>query len=163
MLRQLTVEYRTTESLVPYAGNARTHSAAQVVEIARSINEFGFTNPILIDDTGLIVAGHGRLQAAQKLKLAEVPTITLHGLSNKQKRALVLADNRIQLNAGWDFDLLTHELDALRDDGFDVSLLGFSAEELNDMIGTPNVAPADTPESASAMCKCPSCGYEWQS
>ena len=98
--RQLSVEYRPLDSLVPYARNARTHSEAQVAEIAGSIREFGFTNPVLIAEDGTLIAGHGRVLAARKLGMETVPTIVLAGLSETQRRALVLADNRIAMNAG---------------------------------------------------------------
>lgn len=137
----LSIQYRATSDLIPYARNSRTHSAEQVAQIAASIKEFGFTNPVLVDEDGGIIAGHGRVQAAQKLKLAEVPTITLTGLTEAQKRAYVIADNRLALNAGWDDELLSVELDELRDVGFDLSLIGFTQQELNDLIGTPNAGP----------------------
>ena len=101
-LPRLAVEYRPATALIPYARNARTHSDAQVAEIAASIREFGFTNPILVDGDNGIIAGHGRLLAARKLGLAEVPVIELAGLSEAQKRAYVIADNKLALNAGWD-------------------------------------------------------------
>lgn len=101
-------EYKTVKvsNLVPYVRNSRTHSAEQVAQIAASIREFGFTNPLLIDEQGGIIAGHGRLLAAQKLGFDEVPAITLHGLSDAQKKAYVIADNKLALNAGWDDEML---------------------------------------------------------
>lgn len=101
------IEQRAVADLIPYARNSRTHSGEQVAQIAASIREFGFTNPILTDGKNGIIAGHGRLQAARKLGLAEVPTIPLHGLTEAQKRAYVIADNKLALNAGWDMELLT--------------------------------------------------------
>ena len=106
-------------TLVPYARNARKHSDAQVAQLAASIREFGFTNPILVDGERGIIAGHGRLLAARKLGLAEVPVIELSHLSPAQRRAYVLADNKLALNAGWDDDLLRLELADLRSEGFD--------------------------------------------
>src|SRR5687767_11425334 len=120
------VERWPIERLIPYARNARTHSPAQVAQIAASIRAFGFTNPILAGDTGDIVAGHGRLAAARQLGLTEVPVIALRGLSEVQRRQLVLADNRIALNAGWDADMLRLELCDLRELGADLSELGFT-------------------------------------
>jgi len=120
---------RVTE-LIPYARNARTHSDAQVAQIAASIHEFGFTNPILIDGERGVIAGHGRLLAACKLGMTEVPTIELSHLSPAQKRAYILADNRLALSAGWDDDLLRIELGNLQADGFDLSLTGFDLDEL---------------------------------
>jgi DNA modification methylase len=118
------------ERLVPYAGNARTHSAAQIAEIAGSIGAFGFTNPILVGESGDLVAGHGRLAAARQLGLERVPVIVLKGLSEMQRRQLILADNRIALNAGWDLEMLNLELRELSELGADLSLLGFSEDEL---------------------------------
>ena len=138
---ELKIELRQVGELIPYVRNSRTHSEAQVAEIAGSIKAFGFVNPVLISEDGDIIAGHGRVMAAQILKMAEVPCIPLGHLSDDERRALVIADNRIALNAGWDFDMLAVELDALRDADFDISLLGFSPAELNDLIGTPNLGP----------------------
>ena len=128
--RPLAIEYWPIERLMPYARNARTHSPAQVAQIAASIRAFGFTNPILAGDAGDIVAGHGRLAAARQLGLPEVPVIVLRELSELQRRQLVLADNRIALNAGWDADMLRLELCDLRDLGADLSELGFTENEL---------------------------------
>lgn len=122
--------------LVPYARNARTHSDAQVAQIAASIREFGWTNPILVDEQGGIIAGHGRVLAARKLDMAEVPAITLGGLSEAQKRALVLADNKLALNAGWDEELLRLELTDLQLEGFEPALVGFDAGEMEKLFGT---------------------------
>jgi DNA modification methylase len=110
--------------------NSRTHSDDQVAQIAASIKEFGFTNPILIDDHETIIAGHGRLMAARKLKLTEVPTITLEGLTEAQKKAYVIADNKLALNAGWDTEALTAELRRLQELDFDLDLIGFDSDEL---------------------------------
>lgn len=132
--RHLAVEYRKLDDLVPYARNARTHSDAQVAEIAGSIREFGFTNPVLIAEDGTLIAGHGRVLAARKLGMETVPTIVLTGLSEIQRRALVLADNRIAMNAGWDEDLLALELSDLQEAGFDLGLTGFDDDELQDLL-----------------------------
>lgn len=126
----INVDYIKTTDLVPYVANSRTHSDEQVAQIAASIKEFGFTNPILTDGEGGIIAGHGRLMAARKLGLDEVPTIALSGLSAAQKRAYVIADNKLALNAGWDAALLSSEIAGLGEDGFDLSLLGFNENEL---------------------------------
>ncbi|HMT45507.1 MAG TPA: site-specific DNA-methyltransferase [Novosphingobium sp.] len=120
--------------LAPYARNARTHSADQVAQIAASIVEFGFTNPILVDKEFGIIAGHGRLMAAQRLELDAVPVIMLEHLSDAQRRALIIADNKIAENAGWDEDLLREELAALRLEAFDLDVLGFSGSELDDLL-----------------------------
>jgi DNA modification methylase len=127
------IEQWPTGRLLPYARNARTHSDSQVAQIAASIVEFGFTNPILAGSDGIIVAGHGRLSAAQKLGLEMVPVVVLDHLTPTQRRALIIADNRIAENAGWDDAMLRVELDALRDDDFDLSLTGFDADALADL------------------------------
>ena len=128
------IEQWPTAKLVPYARNARTHSEVQVAQIAASIVEFGFTNPILAGSDGVIVAGHGRLAAAQKLGLAVVPVVVLDHLTPTQRRALVIADNRIAENAAWDDDLLRVELEALQDEGFDLDLTGFDADALAELL-----------------------------
>ena len=124
------MEHRPIERLIPSPRNARTHSAAQVAEIAGSIRTFGFTNPILAGDEGDVIAGHGRLAAARLLGLTEVPVIVLRGLSDLQRRQLMLADNRIALNAGWDAEMLNLELQELSVMGADLTALGFTAQEL---------------------------------
>ncbi|MEQ6340511.1 MAG: site-specific DNA-methyltransferase [Gammaproteobacteria bacterium] len=128
------IEQWPTAKLLPYARNARTHSDDQVAQIAASIAEFGFTNPILAGSDGVIVAGHGRLAAAQKLGLAVVPVVVLDHLSSTQRRALVIADNRIAENAGWDDAMLRIEIASLQDDNFDVSLTGFDADALAELM-----------------------------
>ena len=128
------IEQWPTAKLLPYARNARTHSDEQVAQIAASIAEFGFTNPILAGADGVIVAGHGRLAAAHKLGLALVPVVVLEHLSPTQRRALVIADNRIAENAGWDEAMLRIELVTLQDDDFDVSLTGFDADALAELL-----------------------------
>jgi len=122
------------DALAPFARNARTHSDAQVAQIAASIREFGWTNPILVDGNNGVIAGHGRLLAARKLGLTEVPVIELAHLSETQKRAYVIADNRLALSAGWDDDLLRVELADLRDDGFDLALTGFDVDEIDTLL-----------------------------
>lgn len=141
----LAVSYWPLERLVPYARNARTHSDAQVAEIAGSIRTFGFTNPILVGEDGDIIAGHGRLAAARRLGLAEVPVIVLVGLSETERRQLVLADNRIALNAGWDADMLSLEVKDLTDLGVDLGTLGFSGDELARALA-PDVTDGATDE-----------------
>lgn len=122
------------ERLVPYAGNARTHSPAQVSQIAASIEEWGFTNPILAEPNGTVIAGHGRLLAAQKLGLAEVPVMVAEGWSPAQVRAYVLADNKLAENAGWDDELLRLEIGSLSEAGFDLGLAGFTENELAELL-----------------------------
>jgi hypothetical protein len=127
---QLNVKYRKVEDLIPYVNNSRKHSDEQIAQISASIKEFGWTNPILIDGTNSIIAGHGRLMAARKLKMDEVPTIELDHLTDTQRKALVIADNKLALNADWDNTLLTIELDELLKDGFALDILGFNQDEL---------------------------------
>ena len=125
---------RKIEDLIPYVKNSRTHSDDQVAQIAASIKEFGWTNPVLIDGDNGIIAGHGRVMAARKLKFKEVPTIELKDLTETQKKAYIIADNRLALNAGWDNEMLTIELNDLLADGFALDILGFDAKELNALL-----------------------------
>ena len=128
------IETRLVADLLPYASNSRTHSDAQVAQIAASIKEFGWTNPILIDGDNTIIAGHGRLLAARKLGMEEVPAIILDHLSKAQQRALVIADNQLALNAGWDIDMLKAEIEDLNLEGFDLGLLGFDDKFLDGLL-----------------------------
>jgi ParB-like chromosome segregation protein Spo0J len=142
------VERREVDRLTPYARNARTHSDEQVAQIAASIKEWGWTIPVLVDETDGIIAGHGRILAARKLGLAEVPVLVARGWSEAQKRAYVLADNKLTLNGGWDNDLLKVELEELGALGFDLGLTGFGADEIagltlaNSGLTDPDEAPA---------------------
>jgi hypothetical protein len=129
------IRWVETGSLIPYARNARTHSENQVAQIAASIREFGWTNPILTDEDGGIIAGHGRVLAARLLGNGMVPTIPLVGLTEAQKRAYIIADNKLALNAGWDDELLRIELLDLEEAGFDLTLTGFDGDELVVMLG----------------------------
>lgn len=131
---KLRVEYVAVGSLIPYARNSRTHSDAQVAQIAASIKEFGWTNPVLVDEQQTIIAGHGRVLAAQKLGLDSVPTIALTGLTEAQRRAYVIADNRLALNAGWDEEMLALELQDLAAADFNLDLLGFDADRLDELL-----------------------------
>lgn len=128
------LEWRNIGEIIPYARNSRTHSEEQVAQIAASIKEFGWTNPVLIDEENGIIAGHGRLAAARKLGHTQIPVIELTGLSEAQKRAYVIADNKLALNAGWDTEMLVNELRDLEGMDIDLALTGFSADELNDML-----------------------------
>ncbi len=142
------VERWTLDRLIPHARNARTHSEDQVAQIAGSIVEFGFVNPILVGDDGVIVAGHGRVLAARKLGLTEVPVIVLSHLTPVQRRALMIADNRIAENAGWDEAMLGAELAALRDEDLDLALLGFDDAELDRLLaGTLDEADENLDEA----------------
>ena len=145
------------EKLIPYARNARTHSDDQVAQIAASIAEFGWTNPILAGADGIVIAGHARLLAARKLRMTEVPVIVLDHLTESQRRALVLADNRLALNAGWDEEMLRVELVALEEEGFNLDVVGFTEDEIEDLLRDPDEGHAgntdddsvpETPETA---------------
>lgn len=146
--QKLQVVYKRVEDLIPYARNARTHSDEQVTQIASSIKEFGFCNPILLDGENGVIAGHGRLLAAKKLGLKQVPCIELAGLTKTQKQAYILADNKIALNSGWDEDFVRLELDELKEQGFDIASLGL--DSINDEISEA----LDTPESVDYESKC---------
>ena len=141
------IEMLDADSLIPYANNTRTHSEDHVVQIASSIKEFGFTNPILVDADNGIIAGHGRVLAARKLDIAQVPCIRLGHLDERQRRAYIIADNKLALNAGWDDELLALELGALDEDGFDLSLTGFNKDELSALM-LPDVVEGQTDEDA---------------
>ena len=148
---ELTVQHTSLRELIPYARNARTHSDAQVAQIAASIAEFGFVNPVLIGSDNIIIAGHGRVLAAQKLGLETVPTITLVHLNENQRRALVIADNKLAENAGWDEELLRLELQSLVDEDFNIDLLGFDDVDLDALLSDmttdeDNVVEENIPE-----------------
>jgi ParB-like chromosome segregation protein Spo0J len=130
------------EKLIPYARNSRTHSDDQVAQIAASIKEFGWTNPILVDGEAGIIAGHGRLAAARKLGLKKIPVIELSHLSPTQKKALIIADNKLALNAGWDNQMLALEFEELELEGFDLALTGFDQKELADLLNENIDEPA---------------------
>jgi ParB-like chromosome segregation protein Spo0J len=163
--QKLTVEMVNISELVPYAKNSRTHTDQQIAQIAKSIKEFGFTNPVLIHKGGKIIAGHGRVLAASRIGQMEIPVIRLEYLSDSQVKALVIADNQIAGMAGWDFDVLAAEIDALNDEKFDIELLGFTKDELDDLIGSPDDVPEapeekpKKPESDTTIC--PKCHHEF--
>ena len=141
------VERRKVSELIPYARNSRTHSDEQVAQIAASIREWGWTTPVLCDDKGGIIAGHGRVMAARKLGLPDVPVMVATGWSEAQKKAYVLADNQLALNAGWDIDLLKVEVGDLNLEGFDLSLIGFDDKLLSDLLADPTDGLTD-PDAA---------------
>jgi DNA modification methylase len=143
------IETLDINSLIPYARNARTHSEAQIAQIAGSIKEFGFTNPILIDKDNGIIAGHGRVAAARKLNLSQVPCIRLEHLSETQRKAYILADNRIALNSGWETELLSTELEELKDLGINLESLGFDSDEIDALLNKiePTVGLTDEDEA----------------
>lgn len=133
---------KSVEDLIPYANNSRTHSDEQVNQVASSIKEFGFTNPVLVDEDNGIIAGHGRIMAAKKLGLDEVPCIQLVGLTEAQKKAYVIADNQLALNSGWDLDMLRLEVESLQEMDFNLDTLGFD----DDVIGKLLDIDAELPE-----------------
>jgi len=137
---------RKVDDLIPYARNSRTHSDAQVAQIAASVREFGWTNPVLVDGENGIIAGHGRVLAARKLGMEEVPCIELAGLSDTQRRAYIIADNKLAMNAGWDDELLALELGELHAADFDMALLGFDAGELSAAMGLDEELDGDAPK-----------------
>ena len=140
------ISQHKVDELIPYARNSRTHSDAQVAQIAASIKEFGFTNPVLIDETGSIIAGHGRVLASRKLNLVSVPCIQLSHLTEAQKKAYIIADNKLALNAGWDDEMLAVELTDLKDMGFDLELTGFNTDEIEALlapVGTEGLTDED--------------------
>ena len=160
------VEQWDINKLVPYARNARTHTDEQVAQIAASIKEWGFTTAVLVDEDGGIIAGHGRTLAAQRLKMTTVPVMVAAGWSDAKKRAYIIADNKLALNAGWDNELLQLELVALKDDDYRLELLGFDANELNLAMGLgADFLPGDEDDQGKLdkinPTICPSCGHEF--
>ena len=152
------IEYKNINDLIPYANNTRIHSEEQVNQIASSIKEFGFTNPVLIDEQSGIIAGHGRVMGGKKLKLDVVPTITLSGLTEAQKKAYIIADNKIALNSSWDEDLLQLELMQLDELNYNYSSLGFDfdidIEQLEDEIKEPNLKEQEYKEKFEIIIEC---------
>ena len=140
---------RNVADLIPYVNNSRVHSDEQVLQICSSIREFGFTNPVLIDEDNGVVAGHGRLMAAKKLGLEKVPCIILAGLSEAQKKAYVIADNQLSLTSSWNMEVLALEVEALQAEDFDLNILGFSDEELNNLVISFDADEVPPPELAS--------------
>jgi len=144
-------EHRKIADLIPYSNNTRTHSDGQVKQVADSIKEFGFTNPVLIDENLGIIAGHGRIMAAKKLKMDEVPTIMLTGLSEAQKKAYVMADNQLALNAGWDLEKLKFEIEDLKSMDFDVDVIGFSDKFMDNLFKTDDIFDTDVKDEKEML------------
>lgn len=176
---KISFSMRKVADLIPYARNARTHSTEQVAKIASSIKEFGFLNPVIISEDGGILAGHGRVMAAQKLGLKEIPCIAENHLTEAQKRAYILADNRLSLDAGWDEEMLRIEIQDLSNENFDLSLTGFSTDEIdnyiNNEIGDHDpieglnfeelLRPTDGEQENHKKAKtatCPECGHTFE-
>jgi len=155
------------ESLIPYIKNSRTHSEAQIAQIAASIKEFGWTNPILVDGDNGVIAGHGRLLAARKLGHKEVPAIELAHMTDNQKKAYVIADNQLAMNAGWDTAILSLELADLKNSDFDLNVIGFSAEDIKTFTQEINFDAGSEEDQGKLdqldpkwVC-CPHCGKEF--
>ena len=161
------IENLSLETLIPYARNARKHSDEQVAQVAASIREFGFNNPVLIDKDNGIIAGHCRVLAARKLGLEKVSCIRLSHLTDAQRRAYILADNRLaELGGGWDWELLKIEAESFQDDDLDLEISGFTQADIDRMLvkGRDNDAPEDFPEADENIetdHQCPKCGYAW--
>ena len=161
------VERRKVADLIFYARNSRTHSAEQVSQIAASIKEWGWTVPCLIEPDGGIIAGHGRVMAAQKLGLDEVPCMVADGWTDAQKRAYVIADNKLTINSAWDMDVLKLEMQDIDALGFDLELTGFDVDEMTSLFDEPNFEPGTEDdqgkldELAPKMVTCPHCAAEW--
>lgn len=147
--QQPQIEQISIDALMPYARNSRTHSTAQIAQLVASINEFGFTNPVLIDEANGIIAGHGRVLAATQLGMQDVPCLRLSHLTEAQRRAYVIADNKLALNAGWDYDVLKDELAALDDADFDLELTGLSDAEIKSALGEVEEVEAEAKISAT--------------
>ena len=163
----LSVNYKKTEDLIPYINNSRTHDNVHIKQIASSIKEFGFTNPILIDENNMTIAGHGRLMAAKSLNIDEVPTITLTDLNEEQRKAYVIADNKLALNAGWDMGILKDELQALSDMDYNLDVLGFDVDEIKLILDEVNFEIVTEDEQGQLdeldpkWINCPHCGKEF--
>jgi ParB-like chromosome segregation protein Spo0J len=159
------IEKREIEKLIPYARNSRTHSDAQVAQIAASIKEWGWTMPVLIDEDGGIIAGHGRVLAARSLGHESVPVVVAKGWSDAKKRAYVIADNKLASNAGWDFEMLASEIEELNSDSYELDLIGFNAEEMDKIINPIIEKPPEDfneyGDDIKTEYKCPKCSYEW--
>ena len=157
------------KDLIPYARNSRTHSEEQVTQIASSIREFGFTNPVIIDEQNNIIAGHGRILAANKLKIKEVPCVVVTGWTEAQKKAYVIADNKLALNAGWDMESLKLELQELDGLKFDLALTGFTVGELSGLFFEPDFDAGTEADQGKLdklspkLVNCPHCGEDFDS
>jgi len=151
------------DKLIPYANNARTHSEDQIKKIQASIREFGFVNPVLIDKNYGIIAGHGRVVAARREGINKVPCVWVEHLTEAQKKAYILADNRLALDAGWDMEMLKVEMEQLQELDFDVELTGFDAGEIERLTtGVDLDSGDDNNVQSGELCKCPKCGFEFK-
>lgn len=162
---RMEVVMKPIDELVVYNRNARQHSLVQIVCLKESIAQFGFTNPVLIHFSGRIIAGHGRVEAAKQLGMKQVPCIVMHNMTDAQVKAYTIADNQLPTMATWDYDILAAEIDELREEGFDMSKLGFTKEELDELCGSPDEDP-EVPEEEekkqdSDTTICPKCHHEF--
>lgn len=161
------IERRSIQKLIPYARNSRTHSDAQVAQIAASIKEWGWTMPILVDEQGGIIAGHGRVLAARSLGHKDVPVVIASGWSETKKRAYVIADNKLALNAGWDNDMLKAEIDELIESGYGMDLIGFDSDDLEKLVNEQSFEPGNEGDQGKLdqldpkWVSCPHCGKEF--
>jgi ParB-like chromosome segregation protein Spo0J len=156
------IEQIAVEDLLPYKNNSRKHSNEQIVKLAQSLKEFGFTNPVLISLKNEVIAGHGRIEAAKRVGMTKVPCIRLEHLDDAQRRALIIADNQHAMLASWDYDILAHEIDELNSEKYDISVIGFTNEELADLIGSPEEFPDNdlkADEKTKKPVECPNCGW----
>jgi len=167
MLSEITLDKIQITKISPYENNSRIHSDDQIKRIAKSIQEFGFLNPIILDNKNEIVAGHGRLMAAQLLGMTEVPVILAGHLTEDQKKAYVIADNKLALDSEWNIEMLKNEMDILRDQDFNLNLTGFSLEEIEQLFFEPNFEPATEDEQGdlskidAKIVICPKCDHEF--
>lgn len=159
------LELIAIDKLIPYANNARTHSDDQIKKIQASLREFGFVNPVLIDKDYGIIAGHGRVEAAKREGMTEVPCVWVEHLTEVQKKAYILADNRLAEDAGWDMGILKVELEGLQDIDFDISIAGFDDDEIKGIMGEHEAIDLDDYSDRDApktLCHCPKCGFEFE-
>jgi ParB/RepB/Spo0J family partition protein len=158
------IEQIAIEDLLPYKNNSRKHSNEQIVKLAQSLKEFGFTNPVLISLKNEVIAGHCRIEAAKRVGMKKVPCIRLEHLDDAQRRAYLIADNQHALLSTYDYDILAHEIDELNSMKYDISVIGFTNEELADLIGSPEELPDNelkADEKTRETCICPKCHFEF--
>ena len=156
------IEQIAIEDLLPYKNNSRKHSNEQIVKLVQSIKEFGFTNPVMISLKNEVIAGHGRIEAAKRVGMKMVPCIRLEHLDEAQRRALIIADNQHAQLATWDYDILAHEIDELNSMKYDISVIGFTNEELSELIGCGEELPDNdlkADEKTKKPVECPNCGW----
>jgi len=159
------LELIAIDRLIPYANNARTHSDEEIKKIQASLREFGFVNPVLIDKDCGIIAGHGRVEAAKREGMTEVPCVWVEHLTETQKKAYILADNRLALDAGWDMNILKVELEELKELDFEINLTGFNEDELTGLFEDYKSIELEEPQEGdgkATLCHCPKCGFEFE-